>query len=124
MLNILSTLISRVAEIFSKATIKRAFAFMFASLVLASTFAPAKALAAQPSKFVNSNTTDMLDDAESDRPKTTREWRAEARETEDQPLERTKRIVEETADAIQDWAEVYPDVAERTVPALKDNNNS
>ncbi|GAB4541622.1 MAG: hypothetical protein Tsb0014_33690 [Pleurocapsa sp.] len=52
----------------------------------------------------------------SERPTTTREWRQEARQTEDAPLERAKEIGKETAQAIKEWGELYPDVAERTIP--------
>lgn len=51
-----------------------------------------------------------------ERPTTTREWKQEARETEDQPLERVKEIGKETKEAVKDWGGLYPDVAERTVP--------
>ncbi|MEB3358232.1 MAG: hypothetical protein VKK04_16020 [Synechococcales bacterium] len=50
----------------------------------------------------------------SDRPKTTGEWQAEAEEVEGQPVERAKRIAKESADAVEDFAGLYPDVAERT----------
>lgn len=57
----------------------------------------------------------------SDRPKTTGEWKADARETEDSPLDRLGRIVNQTGEAVQDWGSLYPDVAERTIPPVGDN---
>lgn len=51
-----------------------------------------------------------------ERPTTTREWKQEAHETKNQPLERVKEIGKETKEAVKDWGKVYPDVAERTVP--------
>ncbi len=51
-----------------------------------------------------------------ERPTTTREWRQEARRTEDAPLERVKEIGQETAEAVKDWGKLYPDVAESTIP--------
>ncbi len=51
-----------------------------------------------------------------ERPTTTREWRQEARRTEDAPLERAKEIGKETGEALKDFGGLYPDVAERTVP--------
>ena len=51
-----------------------------------------------------------------ERPTTTREWRQEARRTEDAPLEKAKEIGKETKEAIKDMGKLYPDVAESTVP--------
>lgn len=51
-----------------------------------------------------------------ERPTTTREWRQEARRTEDAPLERAKEIGKETGEALKDWGKLYPDVAESTLP--------
>ncbi|NJK38517.1 MAG: hypothetical protein HC920_12650 [Oscillatoriales cyanobacterium SM2_3_0] len=61
----------------------------------------------------------MVHDNDSQRPKTTGEWNAEARETDGKPLETVKRAVEDSAEAVGDWAGLYPDVAERTIPALE-----
>lgn len=51
-----------------------------------------------------------------ERPTTTREWRQQARRTEDAPLERAKEIGKETGEALKDWGKLYPDVAESTLP--------
>ena len=51
-----------------------------------------------------------------ERPTTTREWRQEARRTEDAPLERVKEIGKETGQALKEWGELYPEVAESTLP--------
>lgn len=51
-----------------------------------------------------------------ERPTTTREWKQEARKTEDAPLERAKEIGKETGEALKDWGKLYPDVAESTLP--------
>ncbi|HEY9767922.1 MAG TPA: hypothetical protein V6C71_05345 [Coleofasciculaceae cyanobacterium] len=51
-----------------------------------------------------------------ERPSTTREWRQEARRTDDAPLERVKEIGKETKEAVKDWGKLYPDVADSTIP--------
>ncbi|HHP7231195.1 MAG TPA: hypothetical protein ACFCUY_10085 [Xenococcaceae cyanobacterium] len=51
-----------------------------------------------------------------ERPSTSREWRQEARETDDAPLERIKTIGQESAQAVKEWGELYPDVIDRTLP--------
>lgn len=121
MIDTLIVFANRVHTFLGRINLQRVIAVMLASLVMIGTLAPAGALAAQTENQLRNKASDLVDDDESNRPKTTREWNAEARETADQPVERTKRIVEETADAIQDWAEIYPDVAERSIPALQDN---
>ncbi|MEA5564556.1 MULTISPECIES: hypothetical protein [unclassified Anabaena] len=60
------------------------------------------------------------DDA--DRPKTTGEWNKEARQTEDAPGERAKRIAKESGEALKQWGSVYPDTAKRSANELQDNN--
>lgn len=62
------------------------------------------------------NISDKVFESNSKRPTTTREWRQEARATEDAPLERAKEIGKESAQAIKEWGELYPDVVDRTIP--------
>ncbi len=66
------------------------------------------------------NAADNIDskvfESNSERPTTTSEWRQKARETENAPLERAKEIGQESAQAIKEWGELYPDVVDRTLP--------
>lgn len=55
-----------------------------------------------------------------DRPTTTGQWNKEARQTEGKPGKRFEKIGKESAEAVKDFGSLYPDVAERTIPALKD----
>jgi hypothetical protein len=124
MLNSLIALFTSISSFFkalSSLNLGRALAIGLAGLVVAMAIAPAPALAARANQTLPREVNKILQDDDSDRPKTTGEWKAEARETEGQPLERAKRIVEESADAVKDWAELYPDVAERSIPALQDD---
>lgn len=59
------------------------------------------------------------DDA--DRPKTTGEWNQEARQTEDAPGERAKRIAKESGEALKQWGSVYTDTAKRSANELQNN---
>lgn len=121
MLNTLIALIQPIRSFFKALTLGRALALGLAGLVMAMAIAPASVMAAQAKPTIQPEVNKTLSDDDSNRPKTMGEWKAEARETEDQPLERAKRIVEESADAVKDWAELYPDVAKRSIPALQDN---
>ncbi len=57
---------------------------------------------------------------DSTRPKTTGEWEQQAREIEGRPLERLKRIGEQSAEAVQEMGSMYSDTAKRSSEALKD----
>ena len=68
--------------------------------------------------------TDKIDkmlqqDNDPNRPKTTGEWNQQARETKGKPAERLKRIGEQSADAVKEFGEMYPEVAENSVKELK-----
>lgn len=70
------------------------------------------------------NTADTINskvfETNSERPTTKGEWQQKAQETQDEPLERAKEIVKESAEAIKEWGQVYPDVVERS---LSDDQN-
>lgn len=54
-----------------------------------------------------------------DRPKTTAEWQQQAREVKGKPGERIERIAEQSADAIKEFGQMYPDVAKRSANELE-----
>jgi hypothetical protein len=56
------------------------------------------------------------------RPKTTKEWNQQARETTGKPGEKLQRIGEQSADAIKEFGSMYPEVAKRSAAEL-DNSN-
>lgn len=64
----------------------------------------------------------VIHQGDSERPKTTREWQNEAARTEDAPAERAKEIIKESADAFEDFGEVYPSTAKRSARATQENN--
>lgn len=53
-------------------------------------------------------------------PKTTEEWEQQYRETEGRPVERLKRIGEQSAEAVKEFGSMYSDTAERSAKALND----
>lgn len=68
--------------------------------------------------------TDKIDkmlqqDNDPNRPKTTGEWNQQARETKGKPGERLKRIGEQSADAVKEFGEMYPQVGKNSVKELK-----
>jgi hypothetical protein len=58
-----------------------------------------------------------------DRPKTTGEWNREARQTEDAPGKRVQRIAKESAEAVKQFGDVYPNTAKRSADSVNKNVN-
>lgn len=63
----------------------------------------------------------MMKQEDPQRPKTTAEWEQQARETKGQPVEKLKRIGEQSADAIKEFGGMYPEVAKRSATELRDS---
>ena len=61
----------------------------------------------------------MVHQENPDRPKTTKEWQQQAREVKGKPGERIERIGEQSADAIKEFGQMYPDVAKRSERELE-----
>lgn len=62
----------------------------------------------------------LVDQNDSQRPKTTGEWNKEARETRGSPGERLQKIAGESAEAVKDFGSLYPDTAKKSAPDLGD----
>ncbi|WP_017299084.1 hypothetical protein [Nodosilinea nodulosa] len=54
------------------------------------------------------------------RPRTTGQWQAENEALEGQPGKQLKRIAEESADAVKNMAEIYPQNAKTLIPGVDD----
>ncbi len=65
----------------------------------------------------------LQQDDNPDRPKTTAEWKQQARETKGKPVERLKRIGEQSADAVKEFGSMYPEVAKNSANELKNSTN-
>jgi hypothetical protein len=80
---------------------------------------------ADPSSAASRSSNDLgrrVDNAihedDSVRPKTTGEWKQDARKTENAPGERLKKITEQSKEAVKDFGKVYPDTAEKSARSL------
>ncbi|EDX87026.1 hypothetical protein S7335_4733 [Synechococcus sp. PCC 7335] len=76
---------------------------------------------------LNSSTKAMLNDmiarGEADgRPVTTAQWRGENKELKGNPGERINRIAEETGDAVENMAEIYPGNAKSVLPGMSNDS--
>jgi hypothetical protein len=61
----------------------------------------------------------LQQDDNPDRPKTTGEWKQQAKEVKGKPGERLKRIGEQSADAVKEFGSMYPEVAKNSAEELK-----
>lgn len=116
-MNLISTAIDRISSLFKGLQVKRFLAVVLVGFVLLT----ANVDAGRSSKAYGSQVGSKADLNDPERPQTTREWKQEARETEDAPGERLQKIGQETGDALKEFGEMYQDTAKRSVRELKDN---
>ena len=110
MFNFISAIYTRIGSWFREFQVKRFFAaVLVGSLVLTAGVSDRVNDQPLPNRLDRA-----IHQGDSDRPKTTGEWQAEALETENAPGERIQRIAGESAEAVKDWASLYPDVADST----------
>jgi hypothetical protein len=62
-----------------------------------------------------------IDRNDSPRPKTTGQWKQEARETENAPGKRLEKIAKESKEAVKEFGKVYPNTAEKSANSLNQN---
>lgn len=113
MIHLISQAINRISSLLKKIQVK---SFMTAVLLGAFLLTNGVSSSATNGKTAADVLGSDVVESNPERPTTTREWRQQARRTEDAPLERVKEIGKETGEALKDWGELYPDVAERTIP--------
>ena len=112
-MNLISSAIDRINSFFQGLQVKRFLAVVLVGFVVLT------------ANVDNSRTYGGRSESKStlndpDRPQTTREWKQEARATEDAPGERAKKIGQETGDALKEFGQMYQDTAKRSVRDLKD----
>lgn len=60
----------------------------------------------------------VTEQGETGRPRTTGQWEAERDSLQGKPIKRLERITEETADAVGEMAEIYPQNAKTLTPGV------
>jgi len=117
MVNFVSNAVKSISALFQGLQVRRVLSLCLVGIILLTTGVGAE----QRSKAITDRVDSLVHRDDSDRPKTTGEWQQEAREVEGSPGERVGRVAKESAEAVQDFGELYPDVVERSVPPLRDN---
>lgn len=117
MLNLFSRAISHISSLLNGLQVKRFLAVVLVGFLLLTT----NVNLGRNNRSLNKTLDDTAHQIDSERPKTTGEWKQEARETEGAPGERLKNIAEESAQAVKEWGSLYPDTAERSARQVRDN---
>jgi cell division septum initiation protein DivIVA len=117
MKNLISRATAHITSLINGLQVKRFLAVVLVGFILLTTNVDSK----QNNKALTKQVREQAEQIDSVRPKTTREWEKEARETEDSPGERLQNIAEESAQAVKEFGSLYPDTAKRTAPVLKDD---
>ncbi len=117
MRNIVKSAFASISSGFKQLQVKRFVAVVLVGFLLLST----NVARLDRSEALTNKVDNLVNQNDSDRPKTVGEWNKEARQTEDAPLERAKRIGKESAEAVKDFGQMYGDTAERSTPDLDDN---
>ena len=120
MLSLIFGLIAKIGSLFNRLQVQKFLSIvMVGFVVLTTNVAP---------DIVTQSTVDRLDNIiqkeNPERPKTTAEWKQQARETKGAPVERLKRIGEQSADAVKEFGSMYPDVAKNSAAELRNSTNN
>ncbi|NMG10726.1 hypothetical protein [Brasilonema sp. UFV-L1] len=117
MINLISRAVAHINSVLNQLQVKRFLAVVLAGFLVLTTNVANEG----SSKAVTSKVNQALQQNDSQRPQTTGEWNKEARETEDAPGERLKRIAGQSAEAVKEFGSLYPDTARRSADSLQDN---
>jgi hypothetical protein len=122
MTNLISRATARLISVFKEIQVKQFVTVALVGFLVLTTTPSMAASMGRNAQSVTNKVDRIIHEDDSNRPKTTREWQQEAQRTEDAPVERIKEIGKESADAVQDFGELYPDVAKRSARATQENN--
>lgn len=117
MINLTARAFSYVSSLLSALQVKQFLAVVLAGLLLLTTNVESGRGRSTTFNRVN----DKAHQLDSERPKTTREWEQEARETKGDLGDRVQNIAEESAKAVKEWGSLYPDTAKRSARELREN---
>ncbi len=118
MSQLLNGLTSRIAGLQSRlqsVNLQRLVAVAFVGLFLLTTSVDSADLPSSTKAMLN----DMIARGENGRPVTTGQWQAENEQLQGQPAKQVKRIAKESADAVDEMTDIYPNNAKTVLPGMK-----
>jgi hypothetical protein len=115
MLNTIARTMIQIGDWFKQLQVRQFLAVVAIGFILLNTTpAPDRASKATIDKLDR-----LVHQENPDRPKTTKEWQQQAREVKGKPGERLERIGEQSADAVKEFGQMYPEVAKRSEQELE-----
>ncbi len=108
MKNLISSAIAQISSLLNGLQVKRFMAVVAVGFLLLTTNVDST----RNSQAVAEQVLEKAHQTDSVRPKTSNEWKQEARETEDAPGARAKNIAEETGQALKEFGALYPKTAD------------
>ncbi|MTJ09140.1 hypothetical protein [Anabaena sp. UHCC 0204] len=122
MAHLFNQVINTIKFILQEFEIKRVFTVVLVGFLMLTTSLNSSIESGRSSDNITRKLNKIVRQDDADRPKTTGEWNKEARETEDDPVERAKRIAKESGEALKQWGSVYSDTANKSANDLQNNN--
>jgi hypothetical protein len=122
MAHLFNQVINTIKFILQEFEIKRVFTVVLVGFLVLTTSLNSSIESGRSSDNITRKLNKIVRQDDADRPKTTGEWNKEARETEDDPVERAKRIAKESGEALKQWGSVYSDTANKSANDLQNNN--
>lgn len=110
--------VKKLGELSKALNVQRTIAVAFVGLFLLTTSVDNADLPASTKTMLN----DMIARGAEGRPVTSNQWKAENKALQGDPAERIERIAKESADAIGEMGEMYPDTAESTLPGIENES--
>lgn len=108
----------RLSTIFSGMRLQSVVSIAFVGFFLLTTSVDSANLPSSTKTMLN----DLISRGEEGRPVTTGQWQAENEALQGQPGKQAKRIAKESADAVGEMGEIYPDTAKSTLPGMKNKS--
>ncbi len=123
MANLFTKALKTIKFIYQKLELKRLFVTVLVGFLVLGTGLNSTMESKGNGNYVKTGMDKVFPQNDTDRPKTIGEWEEEARQTENLPVERARRIAKESGEALKLWGSVYIDTAKRSANSFKNGNN-
>lgn len=114
MVNFVQNLFGAVAKLWQQWQMQRVVSAAFVAMLLLTTSVDTADLPASTKTMLN----DMIARGEEGRPVTTGQWQSRNEALQGQPGEQLKQITSQSADAIDEMADIYPNNAKALTPGV------
>jgi hypothetical protein len=117
MTNLFSNAIAHISSLLQGFQVKRFFSVVLVGLIVLTT----NVYDGRSSRELRDQAQQRVEQNDAQRPKTTGQWNREARETENSPGERLKRIGQQSGEALKEFGSGYVEGAKETAGGVQDS---